>query len=102
LAAGARRSPAHADDLQTRRAIAAFPTVSIIGTTKTLAPIGMLFPGDPGVHKGGVFTPNNHFSPRLGFAWDPFDDGKTVIHGAGGIFFGGIAGNEWEFPSNYS
>lgn len=80
----------------------AFPTVSIIGTTKTLAPIGMLFPGDPGVPKGGVFTPNNHFSPRLGFAWDPFDDGKTVIHGAGGIFFGGIAGNEWEFPSNYS
>jgi outer membrane receptor protein involved in Fe transport len=80
----------------------AFPTVSIIGTTKTLAPVGMLFPGDPGVPKGGVFTPNNHFSPRAGFAWDPFSDGKTVVHGAGGIFFGGISGNEWEFPSNYS
>lgn len=80
----------------------AFKTVSVIGTTRTLAPIGMLFPGDPGVPKGGVFTPNNHFSPRLGFAWDPFGDGKTVVHGAGGIFFGGISGNEWEFPSNYS
>jgi len=80
----------------------AFKNVSVIGTTKTLAPIGMLFPGDPGVPKGGVFTPNNHFSPRLGFAWDPYGDGKTVVHGAAGIFFGGIAGNQWEFPSNYS
>jgi len=80
----------------------AFPKVSIIGKTGNLAPIGMLFPGDPGVPKGGVFTPNNHFSPRVGFAWDPYGNGKTVVHGAGGIFFGGISGNEWEFPSNFS
>ena len=80
----------------------AFSDVSIIGTSKKLAPLGMLFPGDPGVPKGGAFTPLNHVSPRVGFAYDPYGDGKTVIHGAAGLFFGGISGNEWEFPSNYA
>ncbi|HEY6376856.1 MAG TPA: TonB-dependent receptor, partial [Edaphobacter sp.] len=81
----------------------AFQNVSIIGKTgPQLAPIGMLFPGDPGVPKGGVFTPNNHFSPRVGFAYDPYGNGKTVIHGAAGLFFGGISGNQWEFPSNFA
>ncbi|ADV83498.1 TonB-dependent receptor domain-containing protein [Terriglobus saanensis] len=81
----------------------AFPNVSIIGKTgPQLAPIGMLFPGDSGVPKGGAFTPNNHASPRVGFAYDPFSDGKTVFHGAAGLFFGGISGNQWEFPSNFA
>jgi hypothetical protein len=81
----------------------AFGTVNIVGKTgPQLAPIGMLFPGDPGVPVGGVFTPKNHFSPRLGFAYDPFGDGKTVFHGGAGLFFGGISGNEWEFPSNFA
>lgn len=80
----------------------AFQNVSVIGRNSNLAPIGMLFPGDPGVPTGGVFTAMNHASPRVGFAWDPFGTGKTVVHGAAGIFFGGISGNEWEFPSNYA
>ena len=81
----------------------AFQNVSIIGKTGTkLAPLGMLFPGDPGVPVGGAFTPLNHVSPRLGFAYDPFNNGKTVFHGAAGLFFGGISGNEWEFPSNFA
>jgi hypothetical protein len=81
----------------------AFQNVSIIGKTgPQLAPVGLLFPGDPGVPKGGVFTPLNHVSPRLGFAYDPYGDGRTVIHGAAGLFFGGISGNQWEFPSNFA
>lgn len=81
----------------------AFQNVSIVGKSgPQLAPIGMLFPGDPGVPKGGVFTPNNHASPRVGFAYDPFGTGKTVFHGAAGLFFGGISGNQWEFPSNFA
>lgn len=80
----------------------AFPNVTVIGRPGALAPLGMLFPGDPGVPKGGAFTPLNHFSPRVGFAYDPLGNGKTVFHGAAGLFFGGISGNEWEFPSNYA
>ena len=80
-----------------------FSNVNIIGKTgNQLAPIGLLFPGDPGVPKNGAFTPNNHVSPRLGFAWDPYGNGKTVIHGAAGIFFGGISGNLWELSSNFA
>lgn len=81
----------------------AFGTVNIVGKTgPQLAPIGLLFPGDPGVPKGGAFTPFNHVSPRVGFAFDPFGNGTTVFHGAAGLFFGGISGNEWEFPSNFA
>ena len=81
----------------------AFTTVNITGKIgNQLAPIGMQFPGDPGVPKGGAFTPADHFSPRIGFSYDPFGTGKTVIHGAGGIFFGGISGNLWELPSNFA
>jgi outer membrane receptor protein involved in Fe transport len=81
----------------------AFQTVSIVGKTgPQLAPVGLLFPGDPGVPIGGVNTPLNHVSPRVGFAYDPYGTGKTVVHGAAGLFFGGISGNEWEFPSNFA
>jgi len=81
----------------------AFSTVNISGKTgNQLAPIGMLFPGDPGVPKSGAFTPNNHFSPRFGLSYDPFSNGKTVFHAAGGLFFGSVAGNEWELPSNFA
>jgi hypothetical protein len=64
------------------------------------APKGIVFPGDPGVGRGIISTQLYHISPRLGFAWDPFGDGKTSIRGAGGIFFGTVAGNEWNQPGN--
>ena len=81
----------------------AFPNVNISGKTgNQLAPIGLLFPGDAGVPKGGAFTPENHVSPRIGLSFDPFNNGKTVFHAAAGLFFGGIAGNEWELPSNFA
>src|SRR2546421_1023452 len=59
------------------------------------APVGALFFGDPGVERGGIPTSFSHFSPRLGFAWDVFGDGKTSIRGAWGLFYGSLSGNEW-------
>jgi outer membrane receptor protein involved in Fe transport len=80
----------------------AFSTVHNSGSTSNLAPIGMLFPGDPGVPTTGAFTPHDHYSPRVGASFDPFGTGKTVFHAAAGLFFGSIAGNEWELPSNFA
>jgi hypothetical protein len=64
-------------------------------------PLGLLVVGDKGVGRGTVPTSFNHFSPRIGLAWDPFGKGKTSVRASGGIFWGGISGNEWNASSNY-
>jgi outer membrane receptor protein involved in Fe transport len=51
------------------------------------APIGMVFPGDPGIPRGLFDTDRNNFAPRIGFAWDPFGNGRTAVRGAYGIFY---------------
>ena len=64
-------------------------------------PTGQLFYGDPGIERGVIKTAWNHLSPRAGFVWDPFGDGKTSIRAAGGIFYGSISGNEWNTMTNF-
>jgi len=53
------------------------------------APAGTLYPGDPGFQTGSrpSSTRWNNFAPRIGLAWDPTGNGKTLIRASWGIFY---------------
>lgn len=52
------------------------------------APKGLMFVGDPGT-TNSIFHNNwKDFAPRAGFAYNLFGNGKTVLRGAYGLFYG--------------
>src|ERR1700728_1652630 len=56
-------------------------------TVVPYAPAGLLYPGDPGVPAGLIPTQKTAFAPRVGVAWDPPGNSKTVVSAAYGIFY---------------
>ncbi len=65
------------------------------------APLGLLFPGDPGVTRGIVEPSRKMFAPRVAFAWDPFGDGKTSIRAGAGLYHGSISSNNMNRTADF-
>lgn len=51
------------------------------------APLGLVYPNDPGTSASLIRRDLNNVAPRVGFALDLFGTGRSVVRGGYGIFF---------------
>ncbi len=66
------------------------------------APLGMVFPGDPGISKALMPTTYNYFDPRIGMAWHPKRLVKTSVRAAFGLFQGPLPYSYYSHTSDIS
>lgn len=68
---------------------------AVANQTSITAPFGPL--------GAGLYNPDrNDFAPRLGFAWNPYGNGKTVVRGGFGIFYNpALTGEALSLAGNY-
>ena len=58
------------------------------------APLGLVFPGDPGAPRGANFPDKDNFAPRFGFAYSPGTNSRTSIRGGIGLFYDVLKGED--------
>jgi hypothetical protein len=64
------------------------------------APVGLLFPGDPGVSDAGLPSGKGYFDPRVGIAWQPSFLKHTSIRAAFGIFTAPVDYSSWNHTAD--
>ena len=69
-------------------------------TTGAYTPVGTRNLGSEGQNRALQNRDRNNFAPRIGFAWQPFSDSRTVVRAGYGVFYDQTFGDVYFQKSN--